>query len=474
MSPHSRRPPHAAILALLTTAGVALALMQTLVVPALPSLRRELGASAEWTTWIVTGFLLSSSVLTPIIGKLGDVHGKKKLLVASLAVFGLGSLGAALAPSLPWLIACRVVQGTGAAIFPLSFGIIRDEFPPEKIGVAVGVVSSVFGIGGGIGLVASGAILEHLDWRWLFVIGAVPVLAATALIARYVPESPVTTPSRPDYVGATTLSLALVALLVAISEGTAWGWTSPAIVALFAAAVALLAAWTRVERRAAEPMVDLRTLARPAMAATNAATALLGFALTGLFVLLPSFVEAPAAAGYGFAASPVEAGLYFLPFSAAMVVAGPLAGALGSRRGAGLPLGIGVALMGAALGMLALAHDDGMAVRLSLLVVGTGAAFGLAAVGALVIAHSRPDESGFASGMNSIMRTVGGAVGAQVAVAVVAAHGAAGSALPAESGYTIAFAIAAAAAAAALLPAAMLRRRRGARAPGVLRPSPAV
>ena len=208
------RQNHWVTLGLLTTAGISFALMQTLVVPALPFFQREFDTSANNVTWIATGFLLSSSVLTPILGKLGDAHGKAKMLVISLAIFGLASLGAALAWSLESLIFFRIVQGTGAAVFPLSFGIIRDEFPPERVGVGIGTVSSVFGAGGGIGLVLSGVILEHLEWHWLFLVGGIPVLISAALIAKFVPESPIKTPARPDYPGAATLSVGLLALLL--------------------------------------------------------------------------------------------------------------------------------------------------------------------------------------------------------------------------------------------------------------------
>src|SRR5918996_2737938 len=218
--PVAERQHYLVTLALLTVAGISFALMQTLVIPALPYFQREFDTSASWVTWIATGFLLSSSVCTPILGKLGDAYGKKRMLVISLGIFGLASLGAAAAWDLPSLIFFRVVQGVGAAVFPLSFGIIRDEFPPEKIGLGIGTVSSVFGVGGGVGLVLSGVIIEHLTWHWLFLVRAIPVLASTVLIARFVPESPVKTPTKPDYVGGATLSLALAALLVAISEAS--------------------------------------------------------------------------------------------------------------------------------------------------------------------------------------------------------------------------------------------------------------
>src|SRR5918992_1246390 len=181
--PAAERQHYLVTLGLLTVAGISFALMQTLVVPALPFFQREFDTSATNVTWIATGFLLSSSILTPILGKLGDSHGKAKLLVISLVIFGLASLGAALAWNLGSLIFFRIVQGTGAAVFPLSFGIIRDEFPPERVG-------------GGIGLVLSGVILEHLEWHWLFLVGGIPVLISAALVAKFVPESPVKTPAR--------------------------------------------------------------------------------------------------------------------------------------------------------------------------------------------------------------------------------------------------------------------------------------
>ncbi|HEX5619271.1 MAG TPA: MFS transporter, partial [Solirubrobacteraceae bacterium] len=232
------RQHYGVTLALLTVAGVSFAIMQTLVVPALPHFQREFDTSAAWVTWIATGFLLSSSVLTPILGKLGDSKGKKRMLVISLGIFGLASLGAAAAWSLPSLIFFRVLQGAGAAVFPLSFGIIRDEFPPEKIGLGIGTVSSVFGAGGGIGLVLSGVIIEHLSWHWLFLIGAVPVLAATVMLALFVPESPVKFPTKPDYVGGAALSVALGTLLIAISEGSNWGWSSAGVLGLLAVSAA--------------------------------------------------------------------------------------------------------------------------------------------------------------------------------------------------------------------------------------------
>ena len=215
-------------LAILTLAGIAFALQQTMVIPALPTLQRELHTTTTWVTWVLTVFLLVASVATPILGKLGDQYGKERLLVISLALFFIGSVGAAAAWNIWSLIAWRALQGAGAAVFPLSYGIIRDEFPREKVGVAIGLVSAVFGIGGGLGIVLSGVIVDHFSWRWLFIVGAVGIGAALVLVHRFIPESPIKTPSRVDYLGATLMSGGLIAMLVALTEGENWGWTSRA------------------------------------------------------------------------------------------------------------------------------------------------------------------------------------------------------------------------------------------------------
>src|SRR5437667_5459752 len=244
-------------LAVLTFAGLAYALQQTMVIPALPALQRDLHTTTTWVTWVLTVFLLVASVATPILGKLGDQYGKERLLVISLALFLIGSIGAATAWNIWALIAWRALQGAGSAVFPLSYGIIRDEFPREKVGVAIGLGSAVFGIGGGFGIVLSGVIVDNVSWRWLFIVGAVGIAAALVLVHRFIPESPIKTPSRVDYLGATLLSAGLISMLVALTEGENWGWTSRRTLGLAAAAVVLLIAWGIAELRVDEPMVDM-------------------------------------------------------------------------------------------------------------------------------------------------------------------------------------------------------------------------
>ena len=258
----AERQDYNVTLAILTLAGIAFALQQTMVIPALPTLQEDLHTTTTWVTWVLTVFLLVASVATPILGKLGDQYGKERLLVISLALFFIGSVGAATAWNIWSLIAWRALQGTGAAVFPLSYGIIRDEFPREKVGVAIGLVSAVFGIGGGLGIVLSGVIVDHFSWRWLFIVGAVGIGAALVLVHRFIPESPIKTPSRVDYLGATLMSGGLIAMLVALTEGENWGWTSGRTLGLAAAAVVLLFAWGIAELHVDDPMVDMRMLAQ--------------------------------------------------------------------------------------------------------------------------------------------------------------------------------------------------------------------
>jgi len=325
----------------------------------------------------------------------------------------------------------------------------------------------VFGVGGAIGLVGSGFVLEHLSWHWLFLAGGAPVLVASALIWAFVPESPVRRGGRPDRLGAAVFSAALVCLLLAVTKGEAWGWLSFPVVGLAVASLCWLVVWVSVARRVPEPLIDLRTFGRPGMAWTNAATVLVGFSLTAFMVLMPAFVQVGSSvAGYGFDASLVESGLFFLPSCVAMIVCGPLAGWLGARVGHAVVLRIGLASSAGALTLLAFAHDEVSVALVWMGLLGIGIAFALAAIGTLVIEHSHASETSVSSGVNMIMRTVGASVGAQLAAAVIAAHTLEGALIPDEAGFTIAFALAAGAATLALVPgfalggrARRLRRR---------------
>jgi EmrB/QacA subfamily drug resistance transporter len=417
------------------------------VVPALPAIQRDLHTTNTWVTWVFTGFLLTSAVATPLLGKLGDTYGKKRLLVISMAVFALGTVAAALANSIALLIAARALQGAAGAIFPLSFGIIRDEFPPERVGVALGTLSATFGVGAGTGLVLSGIILDGLSWPWLFWVGAVPIVVALVLVWRLVPESPVRTPSRLDPWGALTLSAGLSAFLVALSEGERWGWLSGATLGVLAGSAVMLVLWVWVELRVPEPLIDIGLMRDRAVFWTNVLAVVTGFSLFGSFLLVPTLVELgsglPASlasqVGYGFGASVIVAGLYLLPSSLTMLVVGPVGGLLERRVGARTLCFVGLLVLGLAALALAVAHSFGWQIVLEMILVGVGVGLVYAMLAKLIVDAVAPAVTGVAMGMNTVMRTIGGVIGGQVGAALLSSFTVGNTELPAEEGFTLTF-----------------------------------
>ena len=437
-----KRQHYGLTLAVLLVAALSIALQQTMVAPALPAIQEELDVSTTAVSFVFTAFLLSASVATPLIGRLGDMFGKERMLVISLVVFGLGSVVCALSQSIEVLIAGRAVQGLAAAVFPLAFGIIRDEFPPKRVSTGIGVISATFGIGGGVGLVVSGVIVDNLHYQWLFWL-ALPLIAV-AIVATHlwVPESPVRSPARIDWLGAALLSAALVTLLLGVSQANSWGWGSARILGLFAAAAALAVAWVAVESRRREPLVDIRLMREPAVFATNMAALLVGFGMFGSFILIPQLVQLPESTGFGLGASVTQAGLFLLPSSLAMLFAGPVAGWLGSRVGNKVPLLIGTGVVAVTFAVLAVEHSR-VAIYACSTLLGVGIGFSFASMANLVVAAVPQTQTGVATGVNTIMRTIGGSVGGSVAASIVAGHVALSTGLPEESGFTLAFVVSA-------------------------------
>jgi EmrB/QacA subfamily drug resistance transporter len=440
-------------LLILAGATMAFALAQTMVVPALPEIQRKFGASPGDATWVLTAFLLTASVATPLFGRLGDMYGKERLLLIALGFFGLGGVIAALAESLSVLIAGRAVQGIAGALFPLSIGIVRDEFPREKIATGIGTISATFGIGSGAALVIAGLLVDHAGVASIFWLSAAATAVAAFAAWRYVPESPVRVSARIDVGGALLLSLALLALLIGVSQGNAWGWTSGRVLGLFALALAVSVGFVLFERRTTDPIVDMRLMAQRTVWATNGVAFAVGFAMFGSFILIPELVQTPSAAGYGFGSSVTAAGLFLLPSSVVMLFAGPLSGRLGNRFGSKVPLAAGTLAAALSYFWLAAEHGAKIDIYLGSTLLGLGIGLAFAAMANLVVQAVPQEQTGVATGINAIMRTIGGAIGAQVAAALVAANtvNVGSDVLPAEGGYTDAFFMSGVAAIVALL-----------------------
>jgi len=415
-------------------------MLQSLVVPALPTLQQELQTTPTGVTWIFTAYLLAASVATPIAGRLGDMFGKKRTLVVVLAGLGGGTLLAALATTLPVMIAARTIQGLGGAIFPLAFGVIRDEFPRERVAGGIALISGLLGIGGGLGIVLAGPILAHLDYHWLFWIPFVVISVTAIATMLIVPESPIRAPGTVNWAGAVLLTLWLVCLLVSISEAPRWGWLSARTIGLLVAAAVLAVVWIRVEARSRCPLVDMQMMRLRGVWTTNLAGFLIGFGMYSSFVLIPQFVQTPTSTSYGFGSSVTQAGLFLIPSTMMMLVAAPFGGRLSGRYGSKVPLVLGATITMLAFVLLALAHSAHWQVYLASLLLGTGVGFSFASMANLIVEAVRPDQTGVATGMNAVMRTIGGAIGGQVAASILSASLLADG-MPKEQGYTLSFAI---------------------------------
>ncbi|WP_433088970.1 MFS transporter [Dactylosporangium sp. CA-052675] len=406
----------------LSLGGLAFAVLQSLVAPALPIIARDLDASTGDISWILTAYLLSASVLTPILGRLGDMVGKRRVMLVVLAILAAGTLLAALAPNLTVLIVARALQGAAGAIMPLSIGIVRDELPRERVGVTVGLLSAIFGIGAGVGIVAAGPIVDHLSWHWLFWFPLVVVAVALLGVFFGVPESPVRAPGRLDVLGALILSVSLVSLLLAISKGREWGWGSGETVGLLVAGVVLLAVFVVVELKVREPLVDMRLMALRGVWATNLVALIFGFAMFGTFVLVPTLLELPAATGYGFGKSVSEAGLFLLPTVLMMLVFGPLAGLLDRRFGPKVPMALGAIAVTAAFALPAVGHGAIWQILVSGLFTGAGIGLAFAAMSNAIIESVPATHTGEAASVNTIARTIGSSIGTAVIAAVIASN----------------------------------------------------
>ena len=462
--PHEHAPigdrPHYNITFLfLALGGLALAVSQSLVAPALREIQTDLGTSTTAVTWVLTAFLLSASVATPIIGRLGDMFGKKRVLVIALTAVAFGTFVSAIASSIGLLVAGRVIQGLGGGVFPLAMSIIRDEFPRERVAGGIALISAILGVGGGLGIVLAGPIVDHLNYHWLFWFPFGVVTVAAIGVFLVVPESPIRTRGRVDWLGALLLAGWLVALLLPISEGPSWGWASGRVVGLFAAAAIIAVVWVVVEIRSREPLVDMRMMRLRGVWTTNVTAILLGAGLFGSFILIPQLVELPKSTGYGFGGSVTQAGLYLLPSALMMLVFSVVAGRLVSAVGPRLPLILGTSVSVASFVVLAVAHSESYEILLGTALLGIGIGFAFSSMANQIVESVPSEQTGVATGMNTIMRTIGGSLGATVS-AVIVASSVTSDGLPREHGFTLAFAASAVALALAVVAAFGVPARR--------------
>jgi EmrB/QacA subfamily drug resistance transporter len=420
---------------------IAFVLLQSMVNPVLPVLQEELDTTQADVSWVLTANFLSAAVCTPILGRLGDMVGKKRIFVAALGALAVGSLLAGLAGSLSLMIVARVIQGAGGGVLPLAFGIIRDEFPPQRVPGAVGTISSLMAVGGAIGTVVAGPIVEGLGYRWLFFLPMIAVVVAAIGAHLVIPESRVRAGGSVNLLAALLLSGWLVCLLLSVSQAPKWGWGSPAVIGMLVGGAVIFVLWIVVESRARQPLIDMRMMRIRGVWTANLVGLMFGAAMYAGFAFIPQFLQTPEATGYGLGASITAAGLVLLPQSGASFLTGLSSGRLVARFGSKLVLIAGAVCCSLGFGLFAVVNDSLWEIALIGVFMGIGFGLAFSAMANLVVAAVPSSQTGAASGMNANIRTVGGAIGTALLASVVTAN-LQPSGFPAESSYTTAFLLA--------------------------------
>ncbi|MEV0598109.1 MFS transporter [Streptomyces sp. NPDC050315] len=458
------------IVLVLAFAGITVAVMQTLLVPVIKDLPALLTTAPTNATWVMTSTLLAGAVATPIMGRLGDLYGKRRMLITSLAVMVGGSLVCGFTSELLVMIVGRALQGFAMGAIPLGIGLMRDELPREKLGSALALMSSSIGVGGGLALPLAALVAQHADWHALFFGAAGLGVLAILLTLAVVPESGVRAEGRFDAAGALGLSLGLVLFLLPITKGSDWGWSSATTLGLFAAALVVLVLWGLMELRMKAPLVDLRTTARREVLLTNLASITVGVAFYAISLVLPQLLQLPTATGYGLGQSMVVAGLCVAPLGLTMMFTAPVYARLSARYGPKLTLMLGMLIIavgyGAGLGLMSAAWQT---IVISV-IVGAGIGLAYSSLPALINGAVDPSETGAANGLNTLMRSIGTSVSSAVIGMVLAntAHHAGPVAVPTMQGFRISFLIATAAVALGLLLAVFLPRSRTMSTPQLL------
>ncbi len=440
MSTPSSTVRHNAVLAVVASAGIVAALMQTLVVPLLGQLPQILHSTASNTTWVVTATLLVGAVVTPVAGRLGDMYGKRPVLLASIVPLIVGSIVCATATSVLPMIIGRGLQGMGVGIIPIGISAMRDLLPPERLGSAIALISASLGIGGALGLPIAAAVVENSDWRMLFWGCAVLAAIVGVLIYLVIPEIPTQGPAgRFDYLGAIGLGIGLVCLLLAVSKGATWGWTSATILGLFAAAIVAILIWGRYELRTSQPLVDLRVTARPQVLLTNATSVVVSMAMYAQALLIPQLLQLPKSTGFGLGQSMFAMGLWMAPAGLTMMVISPFGARLSALRGPKFTLAAGCAIIAAGYAASLILMGSTWGILAATVIINTGVGFAYGAMPALIMGAVPVSETAAANSFNTLMRAIGTSISAAVVGAILAQMtlSVGGHMLPTETGFRV-------------------------------------
>ncbi|WP_344094144.1 MFS transporter [Microbacterium deminutum] len=446
-------PRQGAIVAVLALTGLASSFMFTLVVPIQAQLPELLGASRDDTAWVVTATLLAAAIFTPIAGRLGDMYGKRRIVLVLLVLLVIGSVIAALSTNLIGVIIGRALQGAVVGVVPLGIAILRDVLHTRSVNSAIALISATLGVGGALGLPISAFITEFADWHILFWLAAGLGALCFGLVLWIVPVSVLRSPGSFDFVGAAGLAVGLTGILVAVSRGSEWGWLAAPTLGFGLGGVALLLVWGWYELRIAEPLLDVRVAGRRPVLLTNLASIGMGFALFASNVVFPQILELPVETGAGLGLSLILASLVVMPAGLVMMVLSPVSGRLSNVIGPRALLIMGAIALVAAYAFVLIAGSQVWQILVSNLLIGVGIGFGFAAMPMLIMRSVPQNETGASNGLNALFRSLGTSTAAAVMGAVLAASSTVqnGVQIPSAAGFHLTYLLAGAGAVAALV-----------------------
>jgi MFS family permease len=394
--------------------------IEIMLVPALPGIAMEFPEDAEWVSWVLSSYLLVGAVATPIIGRLGDMYGKKRIMVLSMTIYLMGLLGCAFSWSLTSLIMFRALQGVGMGIFPLAYGIVRDTFPRKLIPLAIGIISSMFSIGVSIGLLGGGWIVAHYDWKTAFDIVCPLMAILIVVVILTIKESPVRVNAKLDWTGTFLLGGGVFVFLLDLTQGGEWGWTEPITLCLFLLSALMVFSFIRWERRIQNPIVSMRLMANRGIAGANFAALFVGLGMFMLFQTLPYFLMSSEAVGGLAIEDTFTVGIYMFPSAIAQLIFAPFVGRWSKKIGADKILAIGLGLMTLGYGLIVLFHVNELQIMIDMFIFGAGLGFAMVSLISVVAMASPKQDFGVASGMNTLFRIVGGSIGPIIGSVIMA------------------------------------------------------
>ncbi|WFN91201.1 MFS transporter [Gordonia sihwensis] len=400
--------------------GLVASLMQTLIIPVQPELPQLLHTSISNASWVITATLLGGAVAMPIAGRLGDMYGKQRVILASALLLVVGSLICAIGGTLVPMLIGRAVQGMSMGFIPVGISLMREVTPPRLTSMAVAAMSATLGVGGAIGLPVSAWVAQTWDWRALFWASAGLALLITVLVVVIVPNVADSAGGRLDVIGAVGMAVGLCSVLIAISKGKDWGWASGATLGFLAAGVVVLLAWAMFELRHSDPLVDLRTTAKPTVLLTNLAAIAIGFGMMAQAIVVPTMLEVPDSVG-GFGQTILQTGLWMAPGGIMMMLFAPISGMLINRLGPKLTLAIGGAVLCVGYLTAYFLMNAPWQLAVASVIGSAGVGIGYAAMPTLIMGAVPITEAGAAVGLNGLMRSVGTTLSSAVMAVVLAA-----------------------------------------------------